>query len=190
MQVDVITLYDLSIFGNSDTIAIWQQLNFTHTDGGRQYLKKILQQPLNSIHAIQDVQNTIQQLLALENQWPPNITNGTIMVLEKYFETPVDSFKPIPDPLSAWMYATFKKSDYSLIKYSVEHTISFLQGLQKITILMGDGNSKISSIWLQTIQLSFTALSGRPTIKYFISPPLIFTSMVIEMASTPYTALP
>ncbi|WP_298391208.1 DNA mismatch repair protein MutS, partial [Hydrotalea sp.] len=41
----------------------------------------------------------------------------------------------------------------SLIKYSVEHTISFLQGLQKITILMGDGNSKISSIWLQTIQL-------------------------------------
>ncbi|MDE3126318.1 MAG: DNA mismatch repair protein MutS [Bacteroidota bacterium] len=156
MIVDDITLNDLSIIGNTDSNAIWQYLNFTHTDGGRQYLKKILQQPLHNIPAIQDVQITIQQLLLVEQQWPPNITNGTIMVLEKFFETPVDSFKPRPDPFSAWMYATFKKSDYSLIKYSVEHTISFLQGLQKIKQILGEGNSKITAIWLQTIQLFLT----------------------------------
>ncbi|MBY0348532.1 MAG: DNA mismatch repair protein MutS [Hydrotalea flava] len=156
MQVDDITLHDLSILGNNETIAIWQQLNFTHTDGGRQYLKKILQEPLNNIAAIQDVQNTIQQLLQIETDWPVTITNGTIMVLEKYFETPVDSFKPVPDPFSAWLYATLKKGDYSLIKYSVEHTISFLQGLQQITILLGNGNSKLLSTWMQTIQIQLS----------------------------------
>lgn len=153
MQVDDITLHDLSILGNNETIAIWQQLNFTHTDGGRQYLKKILQEPLNNIAAIQDVQNTIQQLLQIETDWPVTITNGTIMVLEKYFETPVDSFKPVPDPFSAWLYATLKKGDYSLIKYSVEHTISFLQGLEQITGLLGHANSKLLSTCIQTIQV-------------------------------------
>jgi DNA mismatch repair ATPase MutS len=153
MQVDDITLRGLSTVGNNETIAIWQQLNFTHTDGGRILLKKILQQPLGSIGAIQDTQNTIQQLVKISGQWPSTITNGTIMVLEKFFETPVDSFNPKPDVFSARMYATFKKPDYSLIKYSVEHRTHFWQGLQQIVTLLLPATSKQLQKWIEKINL-------------------------------------
>ncbi|MGC8751207.1 MutS-related protein [Hydrotalea sp.] len=166
MQVDDITLRDLGIIGNNDTIAIWQQLNFTHTDGGRILLKKILQQPLRSIDAIQDTQKTIQQLVEINKQWPATITNGTIMVLEKFFETQVDSFNPKPDAVSAWMYATFKKPDYSLIKYSVEHSIHFLQGLQQIVTLLSPANSKQLKKWIEKITLHLSKPMAQEMLLY------------------------
>ena len=89
MRVDKTTLQDLSIFHHDEEQSVFHHLNFTQTNGGREQLRIILSNPLDSIKAIKDVQQTITQLISIADQWPIIITNGTVMVLEKFYDTPV-----------------------------------------------------------------------------------------------------
>jgi len=59
------------------------------------------------------------------------ITNGTTLVIEKFFDT---GFKRIPTQISlpaAYWYEFMSASDYSLIRYSLEHLILFYENLNK-----------------------------------------------------------
>ena len=70
MQVDKTTLTDLSIFHADEDQSVFSHLNFTHTNGGREYLKGLLNTPLTSINKIQTTQQTIQILQNLQKEWP------------------------------------------------------------------------------------------------------------------------
>ena len=83
MQIDKTTIQDLSIFHHEQEQAICSMLDFTHTNDGRNYLQFVLSHPLDSIAAIHDTQQTIRALSAVADHWPPTITNGTIMMMEK-----------------------------------------------------------------------------------------------------------
>lgn len=102
MQIDKITLNDLSIFHPEEDQSVFFHLNFTQTNGGREYLRYLLGNTLPSIESIQTTQKTIQHLGAVINQWPVSPTNGTIMVLEKFYESPVDTYPKIPEVFNSF----------------------------------------------------------------------------------------
>ena len=135
MQVDKVTQNDLSIFHIDEDQSVFHHLNLTLTNGGRQHLRYLLDKPLTSIKAIVDTQKTIQHLETISDQWPISPTNGTIMVMEKFYESAIDSYPNIPDMFSSYWYQFFHQSDYSLTLFTIQHAIDFFQGMQKIVVL-------------------------------------------------------
>jgi DNA mismatch repair ATPase MutS len=138
MQVDKTTLTDLSIFHNEEEQSVFHHFNFAQTNGGREYFKYILSNPLDSVKAIQDTQLSIQALMNIYEKWPSDlITNGTIMMIEKFYETGIDPYPKQPDLVNSTIYKIFHSSDYSITKYTVTHAVSFLKGMQQILNLIG-----------------------------------------------------
>jgi DNA mismatch repair ATPase MutS len=134
MQVDKITLQDIGLFDKDDDIGLASHLNFCKSNGGQIYLHQFLHTPLNALSKIEARQQALQALIqSMEHMDQMKITNGTCLIIEKFFET---SFKNIPVQISlpgAYWYQFWNKADYSLIKYSVEHLVLFIQNLIECT---------------------------------------------------------
>ena len=130
MQVDKITLQDIGLFDNEDHIGLASHLNFCKSNGGEIYLNQFLHHPLSVLPVIQQRQQALKAFIgSMEQMEQMKITNGTCLIIEKFFET---SFKNIPVQISlpgAYWYQFWNKADYSLIKYSVEHLVLFVQNL-------------------------------------------------------------
>ena len=130
MQVDKITLQDIGLFDNEDHIGLASHLNFCKSNGGEIYLNQFLHHPLSILPVIQQRQQALKAFIGcMEQMKQMKITNGTCLIIEKFFET---SFKNIPVQISlpgAYWYQFWNKADYSLIKYSVEHLVLFVQNL-------------------------------------------------------------
>ena len=60
------------------------------------------------------------------------------MVIERYYETQINSFAKHPNTINSHLYKLLNGPDYSLIRYTVEHTIDFVKGFQQITSLLGE----------------------------------------------------
>ncbi|MEI7629176.1 MAG: DNA mismatch repair protein MutS [Bacteroidota bacterium] len=154
MQVDKTTLTDLSIFLNDEEQSVFHHFNFTQTNGGREYFKYILGNPLDSVKAIQDAQLTIQALMQVHEKWPLDlITNGTIMMIEKFYETAIDPYPKQPDIVTSAIYKILHSSDYSITKYTITHAISFLKGMRQILNLIdAEKKSAQLQIWYDQIE--------------------------------------
>ena len=130
MQVDKITLQDIGLFDSEESEGLISHLDNCKTNGGRFLFEQYLSLPLASQKAIQARQAALAiYLQKLQFVASMKITNGTTLVIDKFFET---SFKNIPVQISlpgAYWYRFVNKSDYSLIKYSVEHLVPFYQNL-------------------------------------------------------------
>ena len=131
MQVDKITLQDIGLFDSGENIGLASHLNFCKSNGGKVYLDNYLHQPLGDLTLIEKRQKAlkifIQHLAQMDEM---KISNGTCLIIEKLFET---SFKSIPTQISypgAYWYQFWNKADYSLLKYSVEHLVLFIQNLK------------------------------------------------------------
>lgn len=111
MQADKTTLSDLSIFSSEEDHSVFHALNFTETNGGRDYLRQILARPLSSTKEIRDTQKTIQHLLQILPRWNSRISNGTIMVAEKFYETQLTSIPKSANIYSAYFYKWMNTSD-------------------------------------------------------------------------------
>jgi DNA mismatch repair protein MutS len=153
MQADKTTLNDLSIFNIEEELSVFYHLNFTQTNEGREHLRMILSKPLSDIPSIIDVQQSIQQLQKVANQWPITITNGTIMVLERFYDTPVNSYPSNPSAVSSFFYKLVSGPDYSITKYSAEHFISFVKGMQQVVDLLHKPTSKQLQVAVGRIEL-------------------------------------
>ncbi len=136
MEIDITTLRDLSIFSDGYNQSVFDTLNYTHTDGGKVYLKWIYVHPLNSIENIMDVQKGLQHILANEKNWTNSITNGTIMVMEKFFETTIERIPKYPNAITSLKYQWLHSSDYGLIKYSLVHFVQFVQEFKKLAVVL------------------------------------------------------
>lgn len=165
MQVDKITLSDLSIFHSEEEQSVFHHLNTTQTNGGREYLRQLLGNPLNSVNNILDTQQTIRQLMEVAEQWPVIVTNGTIMMIEKYYESQINSFSQQPNIFDSIIYKFFNKYDFELIRYSVQHAIDFAKGLQQIVDLLHE--KKLSS-QLATLTSRMSMLLSKPMIQNLI----------------------
>ena len=133
MEIDKTTLNDLSIFNREEDFSVFQKLNNTSTSNGREQLRKNISTPLPSIKAITEVQQTVQLILAKESEWPKQITNGTIMVVERFYEYTFDRLPNHVSSFAAISYKFMHGPDYSLIKYSIIHCFDFIKGIQLFT---------------------------------------------------------
>jgi DNA mismatch repair ATPase MutS len=132
MDTDRTTLYDLAVFQRDEEFSIFHKLNFTRTVGGRERLKHIFNSSLKDITSIKNVQKTLQLILQKKDDWPFMISNGSVMVIHKFYESILDKIPARPTPSSAYLYKMFHASDYSLAKYSTGHAFDFIKGIQKI----------------------------------------------------------
>jgi DNA mismatch repair ATPase MutS len=149
MQVDKITLQDIGLFDNEESKGLITHLNYCKTNGGIVLFEKYLSQPLSNHKEILNR----QQALAIYIQHLPfgesmKITNGTTLVIDKFFET---SFNNIPVQISvlgAYWFRFSNKSDFSLLKYSVEHLVTFYQNLNNWVALfeLQTGNAIIDAL--------------------------------------------
>jgi DNA mismatch repair protein MutS len=130
MEIDQTTLSDLSIFNAEEEFSVFNKLNLTRTVGGREQMRYNLSKPLSDLALIKGIQQTLQVIIQKEQLWPMRISNGTIMVVEKFYETAIDQIPASNSAISAFNYRFFHAPDYSLVKYSIVHCFDFIKGMQ------------------------------------------------------------
>jgi DNA mismatch repair ATPase MutS len=132
MQTDKTTLSDISIFHPEEEFSIFHKLNFTRTAGGRAWLLRFFSEPHPDIRRILGTQKIIKTLLDHVDEWPSDITNGTILVMDKFLDYNLD---PIPEninPVNVLTYKWFHPEDYGMVKYSVRHFADFYRGMKRL----------------------------------------------------------
>ena len=132
METDKTTLQDLSIFNHEDEFSVFNKLNFTRTTGGREKLRKIFNHSLDQIDSIKNVQKTLQLILEKQDKWPLSISNGSVLMIYKFYESTIDEPPSRPSPITAYLFKLLHGPDFSLIKYSMGHAFDFIKGMQQI----------------------------------------------------------
>jgi len=135
MEIDKITLSDLSIFNTEEEFSIFNRLNFTITSRGRDQLYRNISTPLKTLNEILAVQQTIKHIRSRTGKWPKQISNGSVMVIERFYETIIDQIPGTPNSFTAWNYRLLHSPDFSLVKYSAVHCFDFIKGMQEMIAL-------------------------------------------------------
>jgi DNA mismatch repair ATPase MutS len=136
MQIDKITFNDISIFHPEEEFSIFHRLNFTKTIGGKEWLRRFFMEPHHDLKRIIGVQNIIKTLLVHIDDWPKEITNGTIIMIDKFLDYNLDPVPRHPTTVNSFTYTVLHSQDYSMVKFSVKHFSDFFRGLKKILQLL------------------------------------------------------
>ena len=132
MQVDNTTLNDLSIFHKEDEHSLFQKIDHTRTIEGRLVLQQLLLHPLNNKNEILQVQEILHHIGAKLEQWPERITNGTLLVIEKFLDDNPDEIPEQPNPFKAILYKWFHPADDSMIRFSMRQLFEFIKGFEEL----------------------------------------------------------
>lgn len=137
MEIDKTTYEDLSLFSHEEEFSIFHKLDFTRTRGGRDQLLQYFNNPFNDLGRINETQRILSLILEQADQWPFSISNGTIMVMERFYETALDTIPRDYTLPGALIYKVFHNPDYSLTRYSIGHFADFIRGMNSIIRLFG-----------------------------------------------------
>jgi DNA mismatch repair ATPase MutS len=143
MQIDKTTIEDLAIFHADEDQSVLNKLNYCQTHGGRQWLKFILSNPLPNDKAILEAQQTLQAIIKVLPDWPMQISNGTIMVMQRFYDAQIDAIPVNPGISEAFFYRIFHGPDFGLIKYTVGHALDFVKGMHHFSELLHSGETPV-----------------------------------------------
>ncbi|MEY4115065.1 MAG: hypothetical protein RLZ76_1758 [Bacteroidota bacterium] len=132
MFIDKTTLNDLSVFSQSDNPSLFYLIDYTATAEGKSELIHILHNPLTQKKDIVAIQDILQLISDKIDQWPDEITNGTLLVIEKFYD---DNPDPIPEnigKLQAVFYKWIHPRDHALILFSMKQLFQLIKGYEKI----------------------------------------------------------
>ncbi len=161
MVIDNTTLKDLSIFNAEEEMSVFTVLNFTETNQGAASLFDILKTPVSDPGLIRQRQQMIAILAEKENEWPAEITNGTLMVMDKLYLSQIDRIPNRPSYFDAATYRLLHTTDYSLVRYTVGHAIDLVKGLEKIVMTFSHPqNPPVLQHILEQVKLKIS----RPTV--------------------------
>src|ERR1700759_4339625 len=132
MEIDNTTYEDLSLFSHEDEFSIFHKLDFTRTRSGKDQLLDYFNQPHSKLSAIYETQQVIAVFQQKLDQWPTSISNGTIMVMERFYETAIDTLPQAHNLPGALSYKVFHAPDYSMVRYSVGHFADFVRGMRQL----------------------------------------------------------
>ena len=139
MQNDIITLNDLSIFTADGSESVFTLIDKTSTQVGREMLRKHLQNPPNDYNQLIQNQDIIKFWHQNLDLWPKIILNGTIVMLEKFFES-ADSISAPPHGFTllfnSYFQKLFNKDEYFLIRFTLSHLSDFLKGCRELTNIL------------------------------------------------------
>lgn len=131
MELDNTTYNDLSVFQHEEEFSIFHRLCFTRTSQGRDWLLRYFSNPFSDLRSILDTQQILQSIIANLDAWPNEISNGTLMVIEKFYETSLDAI-PNDNILQSFAYKILNSADFSLVRYSLTHFSDFLKGMHQL----------------------------------------------------------
>ena len=154
MQIDKTSFNDISIFHPEEEFSIFHKLNFTRTVGGREWLRKFFSEPHDSIEKITGTQKIIRTFMEHVKDWPTGITNGTVLVIDKFMDYALDPISESPASFNNMLYKWLHSEDYAMVKYSVPHFADFYRGLKQINELL-EGLDLPLNIRLYTDRISF-----------------------------------
>jgi DNA mismatch repair protein MutS len=136
MQIDRTSFSDISIFHQEEEFSIFHKLNFTKTTGGREWLRKFFSEPHDDLNKIIGTQKVIRTFMEHIKDWPADISNGTVLVIDRFLDYQLDSISENPASLNNLFYPVLHNPDYSMIKYSIRHFADFYRGIKKINDLL------------------------------------------------------
>lgn len=159
MQIDKITFNDISIFHPEEEYSIFHRLNFTKTVGGKEWLRRFFMEPHADLKRIIGVQNIIKTLLAQLDAWPKEITNGTVIMMDKFLDYNLDPVPEQPNTVNSFTYKVLHYQDYSMAKFSIRHFADFFRGLKKIVLLLAQTELPANlSFYIERIKKALTEL--------------------------------
>jgi DNA mismatch repair protein MutS len=132
MEIDSTTFEDLSLFSHEEEYSIFHKLDFTRTRGGKDRLLNLFNHPGNELNRIRETQKILALIFKNAGEWPLSISNGTILMMERFYETAVDDIPQGHNLTGAYLYQLFHKPDYSLVRYSVGHFADFVRGMKDL----------------------------------------------------------
>ncbi len=136
MQNDKTTLKDLSIFTSDGSDGVFALLDYTTTQAGKDMLRKHIQHPPDTFEKLQDVQDAIKFWSTHPDLWPKIISNGTLVMLDTFFES-ADNISAPPGGFVLFFNSVFQrvlnKQEYFLTQFSLSHLSDFLHGCTKLT---------------------------------------------------------
>jgi DNA mismatch repair protein MutS len=137
MQIDKTSFNDISIFHQEEEFSIFHKLNFTQTTGGKEWLRKFFSEPYNDLKRILGTQKVIRTLMEHVKDWPGDITNGTVLMMDKFLDYSLDPITENPNSFNSTLYKWLHSEDYSMVKYSITHFADFYRGIKKLETLLG-----------------------------------------------------
>jgi DNA mismatch repair ATPase MutS len=138
MQIDKTSFSDISIFHHEEEFSIFHKLNFTRTTGGKEWLRKFFSEPFNDVKKITGTQKIIRTFMEHVNDWPTGITNGTVLMMDKFMDYALDPISESPGSFNNVLYKFLHREDYSMVKYSVTHFADFYRGMLHLAELLDD----------------------------------------------------
>lgn len=135
MQIDSTSFSDISIFNHEEELSIFHKLDFTQTTGGRETLKDFFSKPFNSIEKIEGTHTILRTFLEYIDKWPIDINNGTIVMIEKFLDYPLNDVPSKPQSINSFLFTIFNKHDYELIRFTIKHYADFFRGMRDLTEL-------------------------------------------------------
>jgi DNA mismatch repair ATPase MutS len=139
MQNDKTTLKDLSVFSAENTTSIFALIDFTITQAGREVLRNHILKPPATIELLCKIQEVIMFLTRHTDKWPVDVSNGTIVMLEKFYEAADTVSSPptgITRVLSAYLQKLFNRTDYFYSQFSLTHLADLFRGCIELTKLL------------------------------------------------------
>mgnify|MGYP003471484800 FL=1 len=140
MDIDKTTLADLLMFNSGEDVSVFGRLDLCSTAHGSEQMKINFSTALKTQEEIVAVQQTLQLILKKQQQWPAQISNGTVMVVEKFFDSQISAIPAHPSSLEAYTYKLLHGPDFALVTYSAKHCFDFIKGFQLLLQLFSGEN--------------------------------------------------
>src|SRR6478672_11257304 len=115
MELDNTTYNDLSVFQHEEEFSIFHRLCFNRTSQGRDWLLRYFSNPFSDLKPILETQQILRSIIANMDAWPTEISNGTLMVIEKFYDSNIDAI-PNDNLIQAFTYKYLNSADYSLVR--------------------------------------------------------------------------
>ena len=135
MQNDKTTLKDLSIITSDGSTGVFDLIDHTTTHAGHDMLYKHIMHPPDTYEKLKEVQDTVKFWAEHLDLWPKIVLNGTIVMLDKFFEsadnltTPPGGFNLL---FSSFFQKLLNKQEYFFIQFSLSHLSDFLKGCMQL----------------------------------------------------------
>lgn len=136
MQIDKTTFNDISVFHQEEEYSIFHKLNFTRTMGGKDWLRRLFMDPHNDLKKILGTQAILKTLVGHLDEWPLDISNGTVIMMDKFLDYQLDPVPREATILNSYVYKWLHSEDYAMVKYSVKHFADFYRGIRKLRDLL------------------------------------------------------
>jgi len=132
MLIDNITLYDLSIFHREDEQSLFSKIDHTRTSAGKAELKKKFTRPFSDIKDILQVQEILTCIGTRLDDWPVSITNGTLLVIEKFLDDNPNALPEKPNPINALLYKWLHPAEHAMIRFSMQQLFACIKGFENL----------------------------------------------------------